>query len=183
MHRTSLLLIYWPRIKPDKLLRSWRCKMKTNELYICFGHSWNQESMGLNGYLQLPKSYNLKFSAVYLLSVLHVWAIMVKKELHCSSSQCLWPYSFGVGGEDRQRETKSQTDGVQRSCSSISTHKSLRQTVLLASGRVWMKPWLPWNGELPTLILTGLIYPKKLSLQSKAASNTWHGGFIITCAF
>lgn len=31
--------------------------------------------MGLNGYLQLPKSYNLKYSARYLLSVLHVRAM------------------------------------------------------------------------------------------------------------
>lgn len=148
MHRTSLLLIYWPRIKPDKLLRRWRCKMKPNELYICFGHSWNQDSVGLNGYFQLPKSYHLKLSAVYLLSVLHVWAMTAqhtnngkKRKLRCSSSRCWWANSFGVGEEDGQRDWVRQ-----KGCNTLVLHPWIPET-----DRVWMEPWLSWNGEVPTL--------------------------------
>lgn len=36
---------------------------------------WAQLKSRQDGHLQIPKSYNLKFSAVYLLSVLHLWAM------------------------------------------------------------------------------------------------------------
>lgn len=150
MHRTSLLLIYWPRIKPDKLLRRWRCKMKPNELYICFGHSWNQDSVGLNGYFQLPKSYNLKLSAVYLLSVLHVWAMTAqhtnngKKENYTAAHHIVGGL-IPLGWERKMdRETESDRRGA--TFLFYHLHPWIPET-----DRVWMKPWLPWNGEDPNL--------------------------------
>lgn len=171
MHRTSLLLIYWPRIKPDKLLRRWRCKMKPNELYICFGHSWNQDSVGLNGYFQLPKSYNLKLSAVYLLSVLHVWAMTAqhtnngKKENYTAAHHIVG----GLIPLGWERKMDRETEGVgQKGCN------------ILVLPSTPMNPWdrqgvnetlaaMEWRGPQ----LSFFIYPRKPCLQSKAASNIW----------